>query len=216
MKKTIVAPSVLSLDYAHVDVSLEVLMQSEAEWIHFDVMDNHFVPNLTFGPDILKGFKKKTKMFMDVHLMVEKPENCYKSFQDAGADMINIHFEAMENIEACRKLLLEIKKDTKCGVTIKPNTNVRVLAPVLDIVDLVLVMSVEPGFGGQIFMPVALDKIQYLDAYRRDHACSYVIEVDGGIHQETAVLCKQAGVDVLVAGSYIFRGDIIERVKSLR
>ncbi|MDF9825586.1 ribulose-phosphate 3-epimerase [Breznakia sp. PF5-3] len=216
-REIIIAPSILSLDYSKTDEQLENVMNSEAKWLHFDVMDGHFVPNLTFGPDILRGFKKKTSMFMDVHIMVSDPVFISEIFINQGADLVTFHYEALGSIEKCIELCDKIHKfGCKCGISIKPDTKVEVLEPILDSIDLVLVMSVTPGFGGQSFIESSLDKIKYLDAYRIQNTLPYLIEVDGGINFETANLCVEAGVDVLVAGSYIFKHNIEEKVKELK
>lgn len=217
MKEVKIAPSVLSVDYSKMEQQCAELNKSRAEYLHFDVMDGHFVPNLTFGVDVLKGFKKACpELVMDVHLMVENPQMFLKSFKDAGADIFTFHYEAMESKEAIYALIQEIKSyGIKVGMVIKPKTDVHVLDEFLPLCDLVLIMSVEPGFGGQSFMADMLDKVKYLretiDA--NNYACE--IEIDGGINDQTAILAKEAGVDVLVAGSYVFKGDIIERVESL-
>ena len=212
----IIAPSVLSLDYSNFENQVKELNESKATWMHFDVMDGHFVPNLTFGPDILKGYCKTSDLVKDVHLMVTDPRFFKDVFIDAGAEVITFHYEAMEDANDCIKLAKEIKeKGAKAGISIKPNTPVDVLEDIIQEFDLVLVMSVEPGFGGQSFIPSALDKIATLRKWIDEKKLNTVIEVDGGINEETGKECKEAGVDILVAGSYIFKGDIKERVESL-
>ena len=212
----IIAPSVLSLDYSNMENQVQELNESNAKWIHFDVMDGHFVPNLTFGPDILKGFKKMSPLFMDVHLMVENPKMFVKPFSDAGADLITFHYEACANEKEILEVIDEIKAhDKKVGISIKPNTSVEVLKPFLDVVDLFLIMSVEPGFGGQAFMENSLDKISTLATWLKEKDLDKYIEVDGGINAETGLLAKQAGANVLVAGSYIFKNEIKKAVDSL-
>ncbi|MBR2595276.1 MAG: ribulose-phosphate 3-epimerase [Solobacterium sp.] len=212
----IVAPSVLSLDYARMKEQVEELNDSGAEWIHFDVMDGHFVPNLTFGPDILKGFKKISPLTMDVHLMVTDPAFFAGVFLDAGADIITFHVEALNNeddIHGLAKMIHE--RGARAGLSLKPGTDLSVLKPFLKDFDLFLIMSVEPGFGGQAFMPEAGERIMILRSWLDLTGSKALIEVDGGINEETGRLCRQAGADVLVAGSYVFKHDIRKAVSSL-
>lgn len=212
----IVAPSVLSLDYLNIKEQLKILNEN-AEWIHFDVMDGNFVPNLSFGPDILKTFRKNSSLFMDVHLMVNDPGFYTDVFADAGADGITFHYESYKDLDKCFKLIDKIHGlYLKAGVSIKPKTDIETIYPLLDKVDLVLVMSVEPGFGGQTFDENALVKIKKLNAYRRLNNLSYKIEVDGGVSDRNAYELVSSGVDVLVAGSYIFEGDIKNNIESLK
>ena len=212
----IIAPSVLSLDYSDTKSQLEDLQKSKAEWMHFDVMDGHFVPNLSFGPDILKAFKKSTDLFMDVHIMVDNPFETSEIFAKAGADLITFHAETIHEIANQRKLVDALhERGIKAGISIKPDTCVENILPILPYVDLVLVMSVYPGFGGQSFIESALDKIKTLRAFIDEHQLNCLIEVDGGINGETGAKCLDAGCDVLVAGSYIFKGDIVKQVESL-
>lgn len=216
MTKTIVAPSILSLDYANVSEQLKQLNESKAEWLHFDVMDGHFVPNLTFGPDLLKGFKKCTDMVMDVHIMVEDPVFFSDVFLKAGADILTFHYEACKDEEEVRMICEKIHaRHAKAGVSVKPGTPISVLDPLLDVIDVVLIMSVEPGFGGQSFMEDMLEKVRYIKKQIVEQNRSTLIEIDGGINADTAKLAKAAGVDVLVAGSYVFRNDIKSAVESL-
>lgn len=211
----ILAPSVLSLDFSQFDYQLSVL-NDNCKWIHFDVMDGHFVPNLSFGSDIFKAFRKNSSLFMDVHLMVDNPEYFSQIFIDAGADNITFHFEALNDIDRCLNLLELIKsKYVKAGISIKPNTSVEEIVPLLDKVDMVLVMSVEPGFGGQKFLDSAYDKITFLKKYREENNLSYLIEVDGGVNNHNAFSIVDKGCDVLVAGSYVFKGDMVSNINSL-
>ena len=212
----IVAPSVLSLDYARMKEQVEELNDSGAEWIHFDVMDGHFVPNLTFGPDILKGFKKISPLTMDVHLMVTDPAFFAGVFLDAGADIITFHVEALDSEDDIHALAKMIHaRGARAGLSLKPGTDLSVLKPFLKDFDLFLIMSVEPGFGGQAFMPEAGERIMILRSWLDLTGSKALIEVDGGINEETGRLCRQAGADVLVAGSYVFKHDIRKAVSSL-
>lgn len=217
MNERIIAPSILSLDYSDTKAQLEALNQSQAQWLHFDVMDGHFVPNITFGPDILKGFKKISHQLMDVHLMVSDPEMYAPIFIDAGAQCVTFHTEALDNdLNRIQMLLEQIRsKGCLCGFVVKPNTPIELFETLLDKVDLVLIMSVEPGFGGQSFMEEMLDKVRWLDQIRNEKQLSYRIEIDGGINGETFRKAVDAGCDTLVAGSYVFKGNIPEKVESL-
>lgn len=213
---TIISPSILSLDFTQLNTQMEAVNASRAQWLHYDVMDGHFVPNLTFGPDILKAFRKLTDCELDVHLMITDPETYAPVFIKAGAQWLTFHYEAMENAEACRKLAKQLRLwGVKPGISIKPKTPVEVLKDLWQDFDLVLVMSVEPGFGGQQFDPSALEKIAQLRAWAQAENVDLRIEVDGGINAETGKLCTQAGADVLVAGSYIFKNNIVDAVDSL-
>lgn len=212
----IIAPSVLSLDYSQLSESVNQLNQSKATWLHFDVMDGHFVPNLTFGPDILKGFRKLTDNYLDVHLMIDNPVKYSQPFIDAGADGITFHSECFNHSEDMLEFIDSLHdRGVSAGITSKPATSIETYFDVLDSVDLVLVMSVEPGFGGQSFQMEALDKIKTFDRLRQENDYSYLIQVDGGINEETAELVIDAGADVLVAGSYVFKGDIKEQIETL-
>lgn len=212
----IVAPSVLSLDYSRLNEQMEEVNASQAKWLHFDVMDGHFVPNLTFGPDILKGYKKITDLYLDAHLMVTDPTFFSDVFIDAGADHITFHYEVFNNVEEIKKLAQHIHERGKTvGLSIKPKTDINVLKDFLNDFDLFLIMSVEPGFGGQAFIEESVERIKTLRTWLKEEKLTTHIQVDGGINAETGKRCKEAGADVLVAGSYIFKHDIKEAVDSL-
>jgi len=208
----IVAPSILSANFAYLLQEVQEVYSYGAQYLHIDVMDGHFVPNITLGPTVFKHLRPHIPMVFDVHLMITNPQKYIKDFVQAGADVITFHFEAVSNIKEVIELIKSY--NIKAGLSIKPHTDVRVLEPYLGDLDLILVMSVEPGFGGQKFMPIALDKIRYLKT--RQQEFRYLIEVDGGINQETGKMCVEAGADILVAGNYIFtaksRKEAVERV----
>ena len=213
----IISPSVLSLDYSKFTEQVEELNSSDAKWIHFDVMDGHFVPNITFGPDILRGFKKACPLFMDVHLMVSDPEKYAPIFIQNGADLVTFHTEALDNdLNRIQNLLDEIHHlGAKGGIVVKPNTPIEPFECVLKSCDLVLIMSVEPGFGGQKFMQDMLQKVTWLKEKREALHLSYRIEIDGGINQDTYPLALDAGCDTLVAGSYVFKNDIAKTIEGM-
>ena len=213
MKNLIVAPSLLAAK--QIVKEAKEIENIENVWLHFDVMDGKFVPNTSFSLDDLLTMKKETSLYLDVHLMIEEPEVHFINYVNNGADLITIHYEATNDLASLIKMIKE--SGVKVGVSIKPNTNVEVLTPYLKDLDLVLIMSVEPGFGGQSFIPSALDKIAYLRKEIDNNNYSCLIEVDGGINKETGELCKKAGVDVLVAGSYLFgKEDILGRIEDLK
>lgn len=212
----IVAPSILSADFKNLKSQLTEVKNSNAEWIHFDVFDGNFVKNISFGTDILKAVKDSVDMYVDVHLVCNDPEYYSDMFIDAGADGITFHLDSINSIEKSLTLIKKIKsRGKKVGITLYPEVDVHEYMPYLDEVDLVLVMSIKPGFGGQPFREDAIDRIKWLDDLRKKHNYDYLIQVDGGINAETGKRCAEAGADVLVAGSYVFKNNIAEAVDSL-
>jgi len=217
MKKILIAPSILSADFANLAKDVSMVESAGADWLHVDVMDGHFVPNITIGPVVVKSIKKYSKLFFDVHLMITNPEKYWESFYKAGADLIVFHNEV-----SCDKkqLIQEIKKaGIKAGVSIKPKTPVSDILEILPLVDVVLIMTVEPGFGGQSFMGDMVPKISSLRKIIDDNKYNCLIEIDGGINDKTAKVCIDAGADVLVSGSYIFAAQnpqqVLKGLKSL-
>ena len=213
----IIAPSLLASDFLHLEKECQMLNESKADWFHLDVMDGRFVPNISFGMSVIKQLRKTTAKFFDVHLMIVEPEKYVEEFKDAGANSLTVHQEACphlhRNIQQIKSLGME------AGVAINPATPVSLLQDIIRDVDMVLVMSVNPGFGGQSFIPYSLAKIAELKALIKNTASSAKIEVDGGISLDNAAEILQAGADVLVAGSSIFKSEnpleTIEKMKSL-
>lgn len=216
--KNLIAPSLLSADKNHLDLEIKKVEKLGAEYIHWDIMDGIFVPNKNFSPAIVKKFAKTHKMVNDVHIMVSDPIKETKDYIKAGADIVTFHWEAVE-CPNCVKKIADMCHDAgiKVGISIKPKTPVKAIKELIGIVDLVLVMSVEPGKGGQAFISGALKKIKQIRKIIDKHNYDCLIEVDGGINAETGAKCRKAGVDILVAGSYLFgHDDIKERIESLR
>ena len=206
MNKRIISPSLLSANFTRLKEDIKLVEDLGVTRLHLDVMDGHFVPNLTFGPFIIKDINKITNLHLETHLMMSNPDKYIKDFVDAGADTLIIHTEASNNIE---KDLLDIKQmGVKCGLAIKPNTDENVLLDFLDILDYVLVMSVEPGFGGQSFMEKTLDKMKNIVAMRGDR--NILVGVDGGVNIKTIRSVYETGVDVTIVGSGLYKANNIE------
>jgi len=208
--KRIIAPSVLSADFGNLNQDIAMLDRSRAEWVHIDVMDGVFVPNISFGFPVMKPIRKATTKVLDVHLMITAPEKYVERFVEAGADYVTFHSEATENIGLCIDLIR--KAGAKVGISIKPGTEPKVLDKWLDKLDLILVMSVEPGFGGQKFMPSSIAKCEYLSRKKEELGLSeLIIEVDGGISASNSRLLFDAGAEALVAGSSVFGAESPEQ-----
>lgn len=211
--KVIISPSILSADFTELGRDVKAVEDAGADWIHVDVMDGHFVPNISIGVPVVKSLKKVARVPLDVHLMIENPEKYVGAFAKTGADIITFHYEAAQDkVESVISLIRSF--NLKVGVSIKPKTNQEVLFPYLDKVDMVLIMTVEPGFGGQEFMGYCAQKIPYIRAKAPENL---IVQVDGGINEKTANICKSLGANSLVAGSYIYGSDDIKSaIKSLR
>lgn len=201
----IIAPSVLSADFLNLGRDIEMLNQSKAEWIHLDIMDGLFVPNISFGLPVVQAIRKATTKTIDVHLMIEQPERYITAFADAGADVLTLHYEASRHLHRAMQQIRDA--GMKAGVVLNPHTPVELLQDLLPYLDLVLLMSVNPGFGGQKFIPQILDKTVRLKKMIEKRGLEVLIEVDGGVNAETAAQLFDAGADVLVAGSYVFGSE---------
>ena len=209
------APSILSADFANLERDIRLVEELGADYIHVDVMDGQCVPNITLGPNIVSAIRPVTKLPLDVHLMIVQPENYINAFAEAGADIITVHQEATPHIH--RALQMIKNAGVKAGVTINPGTPLSMIENVLDLADQVLVMTVNPGFGGQSFIENSLEKIAQLKEWKETKGYTYEFEVDGGIVTETAARCKEAGAEVFVAGSYIYNAENPqERIDALR
>ena len=205
-----IAPSLLAADFSNLAQDIERVRQAGANYLHLDVMDGVFVPNISFGPPVIESIRKKTKLFFDVHLMIKHPQRYIENFIKAGADSITIHYESTSRP---RDAIMKIKDfDVKAGIAISPNTPYEAVLPYLDIVDMVLVMTVEPGFGGQAMIPETLEKVRAIKNYIDEHEINVDIEVDGGITAENVHLALDAGANVIVAGSAIFRSKTPSKV----
>ena len=204
--KYYLSPSILSADFAHLGEDIAATEKGGTQYLHYDVMDGMFVPSISFGMPVLKSVRKITDLVLDVHLMIEDPDRYIDEFVKSGADIITVHYEACKDVEKTIQMIRE--KGVKVGVTIKPKTPLSVLEPLLDKVDMILLMTVEPGFGGQAFIPESLERISKLRNLLNEKGLTTDIEVDGGIYHKNVAEVLAAGANVMVSGSGVFKGDI--------
>tara|TARA_B100001540_G_scaffold180454_1_gene159171 strand:- start:2947 stop:3606 length:660 start_codon:yes stop_codon:yes gene_type:complete len=217
MKKIQISPSILSADFSQLGEDIKRLEKSGADMIHVDVMDGHFVPNLTIGPPVIKSLRKYTSLPFDVHLMIDPVHKYIKDYSDAGADIITFHPEATKNTQETINLINSLSK--KVGISLNPDTEINIAEEYLDKIDLILIMSVYPGFGGQKFINRVIKKIVELDKIRSQRKLNFKIEIDGGINFETSKIAIDAGVDILVSGTTVFKennGDLKKNIKILK
>lgn len=204
---SIIAPSILAADFVNLKHQLQLIERAGARWVHIDVMDGHFVPNITFGPAIVAAVRKMTNLFLDVHLMVQEPDFIIPKYREAGADLITVHVEAIRHLYRTIQLIKHV--GAQVGISLNPATPACSLEPIIAEVDLILVMTVNPGFGGQAFLPTVVPKIAHIDRMIREQNRPIYLEVDGGIDSKTAPVVVRAGANVLVAGTAIFKQDDI-------
>jgi ribulose-phosphate 3-epimerase len=217
MKKIQISPSILSADFSQLGVEIKRLEKGGADMIHVDVMDGHFVPNLTIGPPVIKALRKQCNLKFDVHLMISPVHKYIKSYADAGADIITIHPEATDNLEASILSIRELNK--KVGVSLNPESKIDLIRNFLDKIDLILIMSVNPGFGGQKFMPEVLEKVRELKKIQNEKNLDFDIEIDGGINFDNCKEVIDAGANILVSGTTVFKsnnGDIKKNINLLK
>ncbi len=217
MKKIQISPSILSADFSQLGNEIKRLEEGGADMIHVDVMDGHFVPNLTIGPPVIKALRKHCSLKFDVHLMISPVQKYIKAYADAGSDIITIHPEATQNLYESIKIIKDLNK--KVGVSLNPESKIGLITDILDQIDLVLIMSVNPGFGGQKFMPEVLNKIRELKIIRQEKNLNFDIEIDGGINFENCKIVIEAGANILVSGTTIFKsngGDIKKNINLLK
>ena len=212
---SIIAPSILSCDFAKLGEEIAAVENAGADWVHVDVMDGHFVDNLTIGPPVISCIKKVAKVPLDVHLMIENPEKSFERFLAAGADILTVHVEASREVESILKKIRD--SGAKAGLTLRPTTSIEEIRMFLPLCDLVLVMTVNPGWGGQSFMTEQLEKIKFVKKWSEENNPELFIEVDGGINPETAKMCRNLGANVFVAGSAVFKAaDYKAAIRDLR
>ncbi len=206
------SPSILACDFTKLGEQVRKVKDNGVNYIHFDVMDGSFVPNISIGIPVLSTMKKNIDMFYDVHLMIDEPVRYVEDFAKAGADLINVHIEACKDVDATLDKIISLNK--KVGITVKPNTNIEEVLPYINKVDMVLVMTVEPGFGGQSFMVNCLEKVKFLKDYKEKNNLNFDIQVDGGVSEDNIQQCIDAGANIFVVGTKVFAGDIDKNCKN--
>lgn len=208
------APSILAADFCHLGAAIEKVENAGVKWLHIDIMDGQFVPTISMGTPVLASVRKISKLFLDVHIMAQEPDHLIGELADAGADMITVHAEACTHLDRTLHLIRE--SGCKCGVAINPATPISVLEHVLDLADMVLIMSVNPGFGGQSYIPYCTEKIRRLRTMAQEQGLELDIEVDGGINKNTLPEVLEAGANIIVAGSAVFKGDMEGNIRELK